>query len=617
MNSQSFSPKPVKLSWKCKQCRHYNSAHSSKCSSCIKYSGINSDHNTSNNNDSGNCLDNRSPLQHSITPVEEVESGLMVDNSIYFLENRCHLSPKRQGPFSFAAGHSPSKVSKSKEENNLNKKLLNKDVLNNTEPSKVTFSTCKKCSTKLLSSYSDYCDVCEPSKSRNHNHNRLNSLNSSPNTDQPNLRHKFNFMERSPSGLRKIVFEDLPYFNLNSIAKFVSNKIADSRAAFSTESSKVNPRDYKVRNMFHSLVDSSGNKCTSPVERDDLSGEEISLSEMWTCSKCSFGYNPSWCLLCDMCHSSKKADFKMEDILNQDLEGDFQILPQSSNKLKASKAVSEQSWKCVKCTLINPGNENACKACGGSRLKSIGSTASATLKKGEYWVCVVCTLKNSISARRCKACRAKVDGSGGTKEKLNPVLKEEHFHSQTNIADEKVIKEEEEKSNNIAKVMPPDSHMSFKSSGGRHGEIAQNETSQESKGAIPKSVSVPHSASQLTTSIIPPSASFCHGAGSSSKYAERKFLIHTSSPSSHWRCSACTFDNSPTAISCKMCGSLPSVEELLSNTSRPRTGGQSELMDVLREIEEQEALDRWKKIVSYCREVCILHSYCNFSLDSN
>jgi hypothetical protein len=94
-----------------------------------------------------------------------------------------------------------------------------------------------------------------------------------------------------------------------------------------------------------------------------------------------------------------------------------------------------------------------------------------------------------------------------------------------------------------------------------------------------------------------------------------------------WHCVLCTYENHTASVSCEMCQSsrcLSSSAAVLTNgrisatsspgaSSGPRIGctsnaaavvkQESELMEDLRHIEEQEALEKWECIVRYCREV--------------
>ncbi|KAL7636707.1 UNVERIFIED_CONTAM: hypothetical protein RMT77_012459 [Armadillidium vulgare] len=593
MSSQNFTSKPLKLSWKCKQCRRYNSAHSVKCSSCIKYS------NTSFNNN--NCstgvvydktsLDNR-PSPGVITPVEEVEGPVIIDNSLYFVENRSELpgisdlgfSPKRVSQTPFVNGQSPNKICKSANDFqnhklhstlNDNQELFvitkNEHNLNNNRT--VTNSDSWICDTCTLKNAVKQL-LCSACGSQRHS---LNKYDSTQNTNS--------FNSGSKDSGKKVSHENASNLNINAFAKFVSNKL----------SVDISPKLNLLSTTKKSPLKMScnGKSSTSISEPPGVVTEvddTYALCDMWTCSKCSYGYNPSWSESCDVCQSYKN-DSKVRKVLEQDLDSDFQIW---TTDISEEVSSPDQSWKCVKCTLVNPGTENACKICGGSRLKSICHVDSATLKKGEFWICVVCTLKNPLFARRCKACKAKVDGTGGTKEKLNSVKDTKH-------SDDMKLVKAKLKEKDLPEVSSVKQNENTAQKNNEHLNLA-------SKGAIPKSVSVPFTSSQINIPSLSSSSSFSYSHQDSSKskgeIPEKQSPKHRQASPSHWRCSACTFDNSPTAVSCKMCGSLPCVDDIHPswNDTRPRTAGQSELMDVLREIEEQEALDKWNKIVQYCKE---------------
>lgn len=618
MSSHSIIAKPLKFSWKCKQCRHYNSGHSAKCSSCIKYTGTGTNSTLSNNN---NCtsntnfektsLDNRVDLA-TITPVEEVETSVIIDNSIYFIENRGNisnsnnsdplLSPKRLNPSSFVNGQSPNKVCKSLEKQSVSL-LSTEQIHSSLNDNQFVFSqnqnnlnaniikdnswACQTCTLKNPIDHI-FCSACYTEK---YSENFAEKVESSGNATNSNSNER-----PSKDASKKICNEPSNNLNINSIAKFVVNKFSPHTSPKGRISSqKKSPMKMST---------SSSRKSPNMLDFQDNSKDQeetYALAEMWTCSKCSFGYNPTWCESCDICQNSKDKS-KIRQVLEQKLDADFQIL--TPNIIEDIPS-PEQSWKCIKCTLVNSGSENACKVCGGSRLKSICYVDSATLKKGQFWDCIVCTLKNPLFARRCKACKAKVDGTGGTKDKMSMANNPKTTENEDKVSSKSKIKDRGE---------GPDPSATNGYEGEKVAQRTADQTNLACKGAIPKSVSVPFTSSDLTfpSLSMTSSTSFSHCQQESERNKQK--VCQKSSPKqkqrssqSHWRCSACTFDNSPTAISCKMCGSLPCVDDLIPSwtDSRPRTGGQSELMDVLREIEEQEALDKWNKIVAYCKEVSL------------
>ncbi|XP_075736080.1 calpain-D [Rhipicephalus microplus] len=95
--------------------------------------------------------------------------------------------------------------------------------------------------------------------------------------------------------------------------------------------------------------------------------------DTWMCSGCSFSQNPSSASNCEVCGTS---------------DGRGTI----------------SRWVCVKCTLINPGQDRFCSACGGSKLNSVAAKRYQTLKPHESWVCPHCTLRNPNHLAECCAC---------------------------------------------------------------------------------------------------------------------------------------------------------------------------------------------------------------------
>ena len=177
--------------------------------------------------------------------------------------------------------------------------------------------------------------------------------------------------------------------------------------------------------------------------------------QVWTCTKCSYAYNPLWSPTCDICSLSRSpiasrvktpkrqakvqqnskspklqsfqanvGDEMSTDSVNNNKElakgehssqGDFQFLTQEmlngANRQTEDMTDGEQTnWSCHKCTLENPNTESVCLACGGSKLKSVNRTLSANNMKGG-WVCHVCTLENIKGVPKCKACDTLRDGN--------------------------------------------------------------------------------------------------------------------------------------------------------------------------------------------------------------
>jgi len=135
----------------------------------------------------------------------------------------------------------------------------------------------------------------------------------------------------------------------------------------------------------------------------DTDTGDVLANQVWTCSQCSFSYNPSWSQVCDVCSTKRQPckttkmaavgldmeEKKMEKLAEHSLEGDFQFIP---NELTMSK--SAQRWACEACTLENENEASNCAACAQPRKASSSSG----------WECSACTLVNSSSDQLCSAC---------------------------------------------------------------------------------------------------------------------------------------------------------------------------------------------------------------------
>nr|CAD7198188.1 unnamed protein product [Timema douglasi] len=295
------------------------------------------------------------------------------------------------------------------------------------------------------------------------------------------------------------------------------------------------------------------------------------FDRMWTCTKCSYAYNPLWSDSCDICNSvrsppsltepslitvtkdsvrytppKREGDVNESVVTNnnnndcipmatlatmdQDLEDDFQFLP--------IEGILEHDWTCKKCTLVNSGASMACVVCGGSKLRSITMVQDMTLRKGEFWSCISCTLKNPLTSTACMACKT-------TKQYLE---------------------------------VPGTS---------------RSPSPRLGLGAVPKQ----RRARALTRSQ---SRNIREAPSDGSKVLT-------------WRCVLCTYENATASVSCEICQSsrcMSSSVVLTNGTPSPCeavpaatvTRQESELMENLRHLEEQEALQKWEHIVKYCRE---------------
>ncbi|KAK7066393.1 Calpain-15 [Halocaridina rubra] len=630
MSSNSLVSKVVKLSWKCKQCRHYNSAHSSTCSYCIRLVG------STGNGNNGVSGEYSTQIDNIITPVEEVEGSFMVENSLYFLgnntsalttsETECNRSPKRQ--ISSAHGQARTKLCKSGDKSDFLKASsrnseivkhrnvgdivveldVNKDydICNNNTDEVETWE-CKRCTLKNPVDL-EYCEVCEAPRKPNIPTTLPKKAKALLCASSNDFRHNDT---ASDAGLKTVVkssCEKIPLLkksvsdtsNLNiaeSLVKFVTSRLASPTEANMSVQTKIAKEPQPDKAVVS--VSPPGVNLSRSSSQEDYS---LSDSDMWTCSFCSFAYNPSWSESCDVCSGPKEREVnsKTRDILNQGLDEDFQLL---TTDLSEEGESPDQSWTCIKCTLVNTGAENACKVCGGSKLKSICYVDDATLKRGEFWTCVVCTLKNPIFARRCKACKAKVDGTGGARDKLssNSDFKEkdtrpksEHINSSAWNVSGAEKSPSSQRMSLVDTSATEDSKMDTiidNQNGAQYVDLPS--IPSRGNGAIPKS----HSVSGCQT----PLASQVPKSPASTPNSPTSHHRDTAAGAS-WNCSACTFNNSASAVSCTMCGSSPTLTDVPHSWPGSQSyRGQSELMDVLREMEERDALNKWNRIVHYCR----------------
>lgn len=193
------------------------------------------------------------------------------------------------------------------------------------------------------------------------------------------------------------------------------------------------------------------------MNRTASGSESVPPPRMWTCTKCSYAYNPLWAEVCDICalrrppasltqpslitvtkdDATAKAAAKVDEKPTVTINRDEKSVKFSKSKsgqsfdeiaaiVEVPMASFEQDldddvmfvsdtdavdaptpeWTCKKCTLVNSIQNKVCVVCGGSKLKSISAVEDMTLRKGEFWTCAQCTLKNSLSTNVCIACKS-------------------------------------------------------------------------------------------------------------------------------------------------------------------------------------------------------------------
>ncbi|XP_055710187.1 calpain-D [Phlebotomus papatasi] len=366
------------------------------------------------------------------------------------------------------------------------------------------------------------------------------------------------------------------------------------------------------------------------------------VPRMWTCTKCSYAYNPFWVEQCDICESNRTpASLTQPSLITVTKDGGVLRTSGSSKELKSCHGfdevptlvevpiatfeqdledefldvgMSEAEWTCKKCTLVNSAGSMACVVCGGSKLRSITITEDKTLRKGEFWACQQCTLKNSLSTNTCIACKSirQVPVISGHQTNYRPYTATGSGHQSTssNVGHPKALGFHHNRqvlasipvntTSNSTSISPVTSGPL----GGNNLAVPAQRASRSpsprhdrSSGAIPKR----HS----TGAVI---------GRNNSGHTNR----HSSgSPSTKtWQCPACTFENSSASVVCEICSSH---RGLLINNAPMDVGGanganvtssgggdasqmESKLMENLRQIEENEARNKWEHIIQYCRE---------------
>lgn len=400
------------------------------------------------------------------------------------------------------------------------------------------------------------CVACKKAKTEVHTESKRNDKNNNSD-DNNNEKHKWKD-ENNALHLPKI-----PVVTNSSTAK---NQTPD-------------------KSFFRRSCSDTISKSISPHQRFSLcstdtvdSSHSDSDSSTWTCDRCSFAENAansSQCSVCDSDRTSSECSITVTknavrytppkrnpgtsvgDPLRQSLKNDFQFLP--------ADHCNGDEWICKKCTLLNADENEICVVCGGSKIRSLTSSTETTLKSGEFWTCPRCTLKNSLKEGLCVAC----------KTAYSEISTSVKYNTNTGLYTTNTLPTFGKDKKPLTKLRRP----------------------------LPR---VPGSAR--------PTSQF-YGNLRNDNHAKDKKT---------WVCDECTYENAVESPSCEICQSSRTVpgemmkysadtfSKHLSNANNSsivlqthsKLKQQSELMENLRQNEEQEALVRWQQIVQYCREVC-------------
>lgn len=292
------------------------------------------------------------------------------------------------------------------------------------------------------------------------------------------------------------------------------------------------------------------------------------LKRMWTCRKCSYAYNPLWSGGCDICGSSRSPPSLTQpslitvtkDSVNSRQAHSPIVVSRDSVRYIPSRPTGYftesdsddllelgPGWTCKKCTLLNPTSKTTCEACGGSKLRSVSHLDDPTLRKSESWVCQSCTLRNPLTAITCNACK----------------------------------------------------NQSFTETPRENRLLAQRSPSPR--------LNCPTPTSQKAVTPRHRNSVKRNGSG----IVDKKYTRSKETGIAQWQCKLCTFENKSSQGNCEMCQSSKILSQVPNDRPRPSEPGnntlriqrqESVVMENLRKIEEREALEKWERIVLYCKE---------------
>uniref|UniRef100_A0A182N1J3 Cap-specific mRNA (nucleoside-2'-O-)-methyltransferase 1 n=2 Tax=Cellia TaxID=44534 RepID=A0A182N1J3_9DIPT len=266
---------------------------------------------------------------------------------------------------------------------------------------------------------------------------------------------------------------------------------------------------------------------------------------------------------------------------------------------EASKATDEKEWSCRKCTLVNTSTSLACIACGGSKLRSICNVEEMTLKKGEFWTCHKCTLKNSIVQPDCSACKSLrpaakgvvlVNGSLATNRLILGHCDEPSNSSRSNAApiDSGAIPKLLQQTVVAAAVAAATTSATTTTT-----PTTAIAPTQQAQHQLPQ----PQLQQQQQQQQPPPAPPPLATAVAVSK------SMQVSMPKRTWQCPACTYENSLACVVCDICSSHRHIDTgCLVWQQQQQLQKNNRLEENQRQLDDLEALNRWKSIIEYCVE---------------
>ncbi|XP_034240011.1 calpain-D-like [Thrips palmi] len=328
---------------------------------------------------------------------------------------------------------------------------------------------------------------------------------------------------------------------------------------------------------------------SAPLASDtEISG--LSLKRMWTCTKCSYAYNPLWSDKCDICDSVRSPPSVNEPSLitvtkdsvrytptkqdgeatpgdvkvpapgaaatlateETDLEDEIEYLP--SEEIPSADA----DWTCKKCTLMNPAGKLACDVCGGSKLGSITAKFDKTLPKGEFWDCPRCTLKNPLRASVCRACKtannrkspdvSSIANSSASSAAQRSPSPRRHSSSRNNGS----RSQSTTSSGAIPKLRTSSTSINSSNGNIRRVPSTRSSSNRSSLNINSREISDSGISTPLSGGQSPKSSK---GQSPTSDQCPEESSPPSTPSKPTWQCSVCTYDNSVTAVACDMCHS--------------------------------------------------------------
>ncbi|XP_076684671.1 calpain-D isoform X2 [Andrena cerasifolii] len=298
------------------------------------------------------------------------------------------------------------------------------------------------------------------------------------------------------------------------------------------------PLPKKQNNKLGLVPIKAHSEATSPV--GDVSNVS-SLKRMWTCQKCSYAYNPLWSTGCDICGSFQSPpSLTQPTLITVTKDG-----TSCSMHTQSPIVVSRDSVRYIP-------QKTATLATAESDLDDQIDPPSPV------WTCKKCTLLNAASRTTCEAC-------GGSK--LRSIM---HLEDAT-----------------LRKDVPRENRVFG------------------SRSPSPRLCTTPVNSKVVT----PRHRNSVRRNGSSvgdKRHSRVKDPTH-----GQWQCKLCTYENKSTNGICEMCQISKTLSQLSGDRPRIIESGTSTLtiqrqesvvMENLRQIEEREALEKWERIVRYCKE---------------